>query len=132
MDIRSKIIAGLVAILAASLLVLGSAKADDQETAARNHGYDSAALEVTCGDGLIVTNANLRARLDRMYRENPRWREHFLFGYAAAGGANRRENIVSLYTTCTLAGSAKWLTLDPAARDILTIRMREAEQRLRK
>jgi hypothetical protein len=125
----------LLATLAAATMLTSlaspAASQEDPETAARNHGYDSAALEVTCGDGLIVTDAKLRAKLDKMYRENPRWRTVFLEGYAAAGRANRRENITSLFITCTLAGKSKWLTLDPAARDVLTIRVREADEQRR-
>ena len=97
----------------------------EHEENASNHGYETAALEVICDD-------KLRAKLDRTYRENPRWREDFLRGYEAVAG--RGERIATkgdhalLWMTCTNAGRAKWLKLDPAARDRLEINMRKAEE----
>ena len=46
-----------------------------------DHGFYTAALEVACGDALTVTDPALRAKRDKMYREDPRWRKHFLIGY---------------------------------------------------
>jgi hypothetical protein len=103
----------------------------EHEENASNHGYETAALEVICGDRLAVTNPKLRAKLDRTYRESPRWREYFLRGYEAVAG--RAEVIASkgdhttLRMTCTNAGRAKWLKLDPAARDLLEINMKKYE-----
>jgi hypothetical protein len=53
---------------------------DEMEAEASNHGYNSAAL-VTCGDRLKVTNAKLRAQLDKTYRDNPKWRKAYLEGF---------------------------------------------------
>ena len=66
--------------IAALAALLGTAKAGP-EAEAMDHGFYTAALEVACGDALTVTDPALRAKRDKMYREDPRWRKHFLIGY---------------------------------------------------
>jgi hypothetical protein len=129
MNLRNTILT--IATLAALASPALATEAWEHEENASNHGYETAALEVICGGMLTAANAKLRAKLDKMYRETPRWREHFLRGYEAVAG--RAEVIATkgdhslLWMTCTNAGRAKWLKLDPAARDLLEINMKKHE-----
>ena len=72
---------------------------------------------------MTVTNPKLRAKLDRMYRENPRWREFFLQGYETVAMRSSGQGMA-----CLIASNAKWPKLDPGARDFLEIRMRRAQE----
>jgi hypothetical protein len=63
----------------AALALITPAYADNEEDA-RNHGYQTAALEVA-RPGLIVTDKKLRAKRDRMFRYSSRWKEYFTQGY---------------------------------------------------
>jgi hypothetical protein len=107
--------------IVAAILFTGSVAGADEE-AARNHGYDTAALEVGCAGMVSVTNPRLRAKLDKQYRENPRWRQAFLEGYRAAAERPTRRRAVTLLVLCMTAENSGWLKLDPAARDQLTIK----------
>lgn len=106
-------------VLAAALLALATPAYADPAEDARNHGYDTAAFEVVCPGMLTVTNPKLRAKLDRMYRDvNSRWREDFLSTYESNIDKPRD-------TICLTAGSSGWLKLDPAARDLLSTRIKK-------
>jgi hypothetical protein len=62
------------------LVVITPARADSAEDA-YNHGRNTAAFELTCS-GTLVTDAELRARLDGQYRAvGSPWREDFLTGF---------------------------------------------------
>jgi len=98
----------------------------DAEMAANNHGYHTAALETLC-DVLVVSDPALRAKLDRKYRENEKYRKFFLDGYAAV--ANDAEDILAKgndqkrHTRCYLAGSnATWLKFNRAGMDQLELK----------
>ena len=88
-----------------------------------NHGYETAALEVLCGDMLTVTNPKLRAQLDKKYRESERYRDAFLQGYESV--MDRAGGITSRGMPCLIVSDSKWLKLNPAARDQLSIRMQQ-------
>lgn len=122
----------LTAVALAAVAFTTSAAHADEEENARNHGYETAALETVCSGILEVGNQSLRTKLDKMYRNSSRWRETFLEGYAAVANKGRRDSPLTLYITCTNAGDAKWLRVVPAAYDQLTIRMREAKSERRK
>ena len=71
----------ITAPITLALVTGSSAKTfDEMEAEASNHGYNSAAL-VTCGDRLIVTATKLRAKLDKMYRDNPKWKNAYREGF---------------------------------------------------
>jgi hypothetical protein len=87
---------------------------------ARNHGYQTAALEVAC-PGLIVTDKKLRAKRDRMFRYSPRWKEYFTEGYDFVVKSYSRRYDLGLYKdidmTCHVA-VGDWLALGPNYRDL--------------
>jgi hypothetical protein len=123
-------------LIAAALLLslLSPARATEaDEEGARNHGYETAALEVACAGMLTVTNPRLRAQLDRKYREpDSRWRDQFLEAYENV--ASRAGGAISTGVPCVIAGNSRWMKLTPAARDGLSINIRksveERKQRL--
>ena len=68
---------------------------------------------------MTVTNPKLRAKLDRMYRDpNSRWREYFLDAYE--NGIDHPRDMA-----CIIAGNSKWLKLDDANRDQMSIRIKK-------
>lgn len=92
---------------------------DEMEAEASNHGYNSAAL-VTCGDRLIVTNAKLRAQLDKTYRDNPKWKKAYLEGFESGSppdgpSKTKKTEADNRVVVCTIAGNSEagWLKLDP-------------------
>ena len=117
----------ILATLLTSVTLISTVPAWADSSDAFNHGYETAALETFCAGMLTVTNPKLRAKLDQLYR-NPksRWRSDFLEGYEYV--ASKGYNPLGLWMTCTGAGNSKWLKLDPAARDILTINMKNYEE----
>jgi hypothetical protein len=92
----------------------------DSEEDARNHGYQTAALEVTC-PGLIVTDKQLRAKRDRMFRYSARWKDYFQEGYDFVVSSYSRRYDRGLYkdidNACHIA-VGDWLAIGPNYRDI--------------
>jgi hypothetical protein len=91
---------------------------DELETEAINHGYNTAAL-VTCGDRLIVTNTKLRAKLDKMYRDDPKWKKAYLEGFESGSppdgpSKTKATEARNRVIVCTIAGNSEagWLKLD--------------------
>jgi hypothetical protein len=91
----------------------------DSEEDARNHGYQTAALEVTC-PGLIVTDKQLRAKRDRMFRYSARLNKYFTEGYNYVVETYSRRSALRKYdgidTTCHTA-LGDWLAPGPDYRD---------------
>jgi hypothetical protein len=92
----------------------------DSEEDARNHGYQTAALEVAC-PGLIVTDKKLRAKRDRMFRYSARWKDVFQEGYDFVVNSYSLRYDLGLYkdidVTCHVA-VGDWLALGPDYRDL--------------
>jgi hypothetical protein len=118
----------LLTVISAVMLMGATAAVAQGEVAARNHGYETAALEVYCKGMLTVADATLRTRLDKLYRENPRWRKYFDEGYQDLVSYGQPADPQELWITCTNAGKAQWLTLEPAVREILTIIVKKREE----
>ena len=107
---------------------------DERQDAATNHGHYTAALEKVC-PGMTVTNPKLRAKLDKQYRYNPRWKKYFqkqynlIAGqYDPATGMDKRYP-AGVWLTCLTArtGAKEWLTQDPAAVEQLEINKNKYE-----
>jgi hypothetical protein len=95
-------------VLTAALLVglmIGAAHADFAEDA-RNHGYNSGAYEHLCADKLVLTDAKLRAELDRRYRATPQFRETYAAFTERAAIVARKGWTKTADIACAVAGRA--------------------------
>jgi hypothetical protein len=127
MNIRKTILALATCATLVSPALAQQTAAELANEAASNHGYATAALEVVCGGRLTEINPKLRAKLDRLYRENIGLRQYFLKGYEAAA-AQGSVNPTTLLTVCLTASNSKWLRLDPAARDLMANNSKKYEE----
>jgi hypothetical protein len=107
---------------------------DERQDAATNHGSYTAALEKVC-PGMTVTDPKLRAKLDKQYGKNSRWKNYFqkqydlIAGqYDPATGMDKRYPS-GVWLTCLSArnGAKEWLTQDPAAVEQLEINKNKYE-----
>ena len=133
-----KIFLPVVAAIVAAVLASPAAANDDwyqravkaaekarntPEAQAENHGYATAAYEKVCGPDLVVTDAKLRAKKDRLYRNHPA----YAYGYrwvanqadAAFGIGTRPINWVMIYNFCTGAEMAGWAEIPAARKEVL-------------
>jgi len=104
-------------LLAAAAMLLSLASpvmAADEETEALNHGYATAAYEKVCGTDLVITDAALRAKKDRLYRKSTAYMEGYRW-VANQADAALAPNFLMIYNFCTGAASAKWAKV-PADR----------------
>lgn len=82
---------GTAAIVMASATLLaltGAAHAVDHGKAASDYGFANASLELYCKGILTVADAKEKAKLDRMYRNNSRWKKDYAEGYDHIAVAN--------------------------------------------
>jgi hypothetical protein len=71
-----------IVLASATLLALtGAAHAVDHGKAASDYGFANASLELYCKGILTVADAKEKAKLDRMYRNNSRWKKDYAEGY---------------------------------------------------
>ena len=102
----------ITAPITLALVTGSSAKTfDEMEAEASNHGYNSAAL-VTCGDRLIVTATKLRAKLDKMYRDNPKWKNAYREGFESGSppdgpSKTKATEARNRVIVCTIAGNSE-------------------------
>ena len=68
-----------------------------------SHGYTSGAYELLCGDKLVVTDAALRAQLDRKYRNTPQFKETYATFRERAASVARNGWTKSADVACAVA-----------------------------
>jgi hypothetical protein len=109
-----------IVLASATLLALtGAAHAVDHGKAASDYGFANASLELYCKGILTVADAKEKAKLDRMYRNNSRWKKDYAEGYDYIANRERRD-MSSLWSICVDAASRhKWLRIDSEVRVIL-------------
>jgi len=122
----------------------------DHETMASNHGYYTAALEVMCEGALVISDEALKAKHDKLYRDNPKWRRTYMEAYE--GVVSRKQAIderryggkrsmlstpeQDMFITCFTAGGAdaadgekRWLIFE--GRDKMEAAMNLANEKWR-
>jgi hypothetical protein len=103
---------------------LGTA-AEMAQWEASNQGFANGALKV-CGDYLVVTDKGLAEKLNKKYRDNPRYHKAYLKGLTAVIGL---DTATKKQGACMIAVfNVPWLELAPGASEA----MEAASQREKK
>lgn len=112
----------------------------DHASAASDHGFNTAALEVMCEGALVVSDQEMRAKFDKLYRDKTsKWRSDFMEGYEnvvsrkqaldANKGKPKKTPAMGQFTTCMIASREgvehrHWLKWDQAGRDLMEAKVK--------
>jgi hypothetical protein len=125
----------LLTIAAVALgLLAGAAHAkermteDERQAAASDQGYTTAAPEKLCSDVLLVSDPKLRAKMDRQYRDNDKYRKSYSNGYAYVVDEARHQQRAALCAGAAHSSYAKWVKYAPGGAEKLNAEEIEARK----